>query len=220
MGGISQPSVFLDLGQRLAVHAGSAVGRASRTADADLDAAMLAVTEVIFFEQQQVSRSSLISLRSRSRVRSSRANSSSCAARSTGSGKLAASSFMWSTVRSTSISWLRQAPRDLTKTPLLVIHVLPLTGFHLVRLYTRNGQGPRDFLFSPVGMPCLLIQHATRAIHKLRATSIAEGQRRQTSLYRNVTHFCIYSLPRQHMVRWRDKILSHHALHPNMGAIA
>src|SRR6056297_1212588 len=44
----------------------------------------------------------LISLRSRSRVRSSRLNSSSCVARSAGSGKLAASSFMCMTVRSTS----------------------------------------------------------------------------------------------------------------------
>src|SRR5450830_1516465 len=44
----------------------------------------------------------LISLRSRSRARSSRANSSSWLARSAGSGKLAASSFIWSTVRSTS----------------------------------------------------------------------------------------------------------------------
>src|ERR1035441_4861748 len=43
-----------------------------------------------------------ISLRSRSRVRSSRLNSSSWVARSFGSGKLAASSFMWETVRSTS----------------------------------------------------------------------------------------------------------------------
>src|SRR5579863_488653 len=43
-----------------------------------------------------------ISLRSRSRVRSSRLNSSSWVARSFGSGKLAASSFMCETVRSTS----------------------------------------------------------------------------------------------------------------------
>src|SRR5580765_7470718 len=43
-----------------------------------------------------------ISLRSRSRVRSSRLNSSSWVARSFGSGKFAASSFMWETVRSTS----------------------------------------------------------------------------------------------------------------------
>src|ERR1700722_15561618 len=43
-----------------------------------------------------------INLRSPSRVRSSRLNSSSCVARSFGSGKLAASSFMCSTVRSTS----------------------------------------------------------------------------------------------------------------------
>ena len=43
-----------------------------------------------------------INLRSRSRVRSSRLNSSSCVARSFGSGKLAASSFMCETVRSTS----------------------------------------------------------------------------------------------------------------------
>ena len=43
-----------------------------------------------------------ISLRSRSRVRSSRLNSSSWVARSLGSGKFAASSFMCETVRSTS----------------------------------------------------------------------------------------------------------------------
>ena len=51
-----------------------------------------------------------MSLRSRSRVRSSRLNSSSCVARSLGSGKFAASSFMWVTVRSTSTMRSRFQP--------------------------------------------------------------------------------------------------------------
>ena len=93
-GGLTGQLLFLDLGQRLAVNAQLGGGTGFQTTDADLDAAMFAVTEIIPFEFDQRLLDLLDSLRSRSRARSSRANSSSCAARSTGSGKLAASSFI------------------------------------------------------------------------------------------------------------------------------
>ena len=80
-----------------------------------------------------------ISLRSRSRVRSSRLNSSSWVARSFGSGKLAASSFMCVTVRSTSSMRSRfQLLQDLPEVlELLLAHVL-LAALDDVGLYVAR----------------------------------------------------------------------------------
>src|SRR5690606_23447150 len=75
----------------------------------------------------------LSNLRSRSRARSSSANSSSWVARSFGSGRLAASSCRWCTVRSaSSISSWRQASRILRKCVRCVsfMYSSPLAGIY------------------------------------------------------------------------------------------
>ena len=78
--------LFADLSQRLAVDAQIGGRTRFEATNADLHAARFAVAEIIVFHFLQRFLDLLISLRSRSRLRSSRLNSSSRVARSAGSG--------------------------------------------------------------------------------------------------------------------------------------